>query len=65
MKNGQITLAEIMVRNNKDVTLEEAERKIEENLEKNVSQLTSFLPPQLQNNEGEESDDNDDGTGRA
>ena len=52
-----------MVRNNKDVSLEEAERKIEENLEKNVSQLTSFLPPQLQNNEGEESENNDDDTG--
>ena len=66
LKNGQTTLAEIMVRENKDITLEEAERKVEENLEKNVSQITSFMPPQLQNNEGEESEneDDDDGDGR-
>jgi len=63
LKNGQTTLAEIMVRNNKDVTIEEAERKVEENLEKNVTQLTSFLPPQLQNNEGEESENNNDDAG--
>ena len=68
LKNGQTTLAEIMVRNNKDITLEEAEQKIEANLEKNVSQLTSFLPPQLQNNDesnGEESEiDKDAGSRR-
>ena len=68
LKNGQTTLAEIMVRNNKDITIEEAEQKIEENLEKNVSQLTSFLPPQLQNNDesnGEESEiDKDAGSRR-
>ena len=63
LKNGQITLAEIMVRNNKDVTLEEAERKIEENLEKNINQLTSFLPPQLQDNNGEGSENDDDDRG--
>tara|TARA_Y100000593_G_scaffold41639_2_gene79835 strand:+ start:5861 stop:7198 length:1338 start_codon:yes stop_codon:yes gene_type:complete len=60
LKNGQITLAEIMVRNNKDITIEEAERKIEENLEKNVGQLNSFMPPQLQDNNGEESENVDD-----
>ena len=60
LKNGQTTLAEIMVRNNKDITIEEAERKVEENLEKNVTQLTSFIPPQLQNNEGEESENDED-----
>jgi len=60
LKNGQTTLAEIMVRNNKDITLEEAERKIEENLEKNVTQLTTFVPPQLQTNDGEESENDDD-----
>ena len=60
LKNGQTTLAEIMVRNNKDITMEEAERKIEENLEKNVSQLTTFVPPQLQTNDGEESENDDD-----
>ena len=65
LKNGQTTLAEIMVRENKDITLEEAERKVEENLEKNVSQITSFMPPQLQNNEGEGSEnEDDDGDGR-
>ena len=60
LKNGQTTLAEIMVRNNKDITIEEAERKIEENLEKNVTQLTTFVPPQLQTNDGEESENDDD-----
>jgi hypothetical protein len=66
LKNGQTTLAEIMVRNNKDITIEEAERKIEENLEKNVSQLTTFVPPQLQTNDGEESEnDDDDGNRRT
>ena len=59
LKNGQTTLAEIMVRNNKDVTIEEAERKVEENLEKNVSQLTSFAPPQLQHNNGADDSNND------
>ena len=55
-----------MVRETKDITLEEAERKVEENLQKNVSQITSFMPPQLQNNEGEDSEneDDDDGDGR-
>jgi len=60
LKNGQTTLAEIMVRNNKDITIEEAERKIEENLEKNVTQLTTFVPPQLQTNDGEEGENDDD-----
>ena len=60
LKNGQTTLAEIMVRNNKDIAIEEAERKVEENLEKNVTQLTSFMPPQLQTNDGEESENNID-----
>ena len=60
LKNGQKTLAEIMVRENKDITIEEAERKIEANLEKNVMQLTSFTPPQLQTNTGEESENDDD-----
>lgn len=60
LKNGQTTLAEIMVRNNKDVTIEEAEKKIEKNLEKNVMQLTSFAPPQLQNDTGEESENDSD-----
>ena len=64
LKNGQTTLAEIMVRNNKDVTIEEAERKIEANLEKNVSQVTSFMPPQLQTNEGEESENDTDAGNR-
>ena len=52
LKNGQTTLAEIMVRNNKDVTIEEAERKVQENLEKNINQF--------QNNIGEESEIIDD-----
>jgi len=65
LKNGQTTLAEIMVRNNKDITIEEAERKIEENLEKNVTQLTTFVPPQLQTNDGEESENDDDDTDRG
>jgi len=63
LKNGQTTLAEIMVRNNKDITIEEAERKIEENLEKNLGQLNTFVPPQLQENEGEESENIDDSNG--
>ena len=66
LMNGQTTLAEIMVRNNKDITMEEAERKIEENLEKNVAQLTTFVPPQLQTNDGEESENvNDAGNRRT
>tara|TARA_B100001250_G_scaffold413599_1_gene448268 strand:- start:1692 stop:3032 length:1341 start_codon:yes stop_codon:yes gene_type:complete len=60
LKNGQITLAEIMVRDNKDITIQEAEKKIEQNLEKNVRQLTTFSPPQLQNSIGEESENNQD-----
>ena len=56
LKNGQTTLAEIMIRENKDITIEQAEKKVEENLEKNVIQLTSFTPPQLQNNIEEDSE---------
>ena len=52
LRHGQITLAEIMVRNNKDVTIEEAERKVQENLEKNINQF--------ENNIGEESEIIDD-----
>ena len=44
-----------MVRNNKDITIEEAERKIEENLEKYKSQVVSSNPMQ-DNNNGEESE---------
>ena len=62
LRNGQTTLAEIMVRENKDIALDEAEKKIQENLEKNVTQLTTFTPPQLQTNEGEESENEDDDT---
>ena len=54
--HGQTTLAEIMVRNNKDLTLEEAERKTQENLEKNLERLKLFTPPQFQNNNEEESE---------
>ena len=52
LRHGQITLAEIMVPNNKDVTIEEAERKVQENLEKNINQF--------ENNIGEESEIIDD-----
>ena len=55
LKHGQTTIAEIMVRNNKDITIEEAERKIEENLEKYKSQVVSSNPMQ-DNNNGEESE---------
>ena len=56
LMHGQTTLAEIMVRNNKDLTLEEAERKTQENLEKNLERLKLFTPPQFQNNNEEESE---------
>ena len=56
LMHGQTTLAEIMVRNNKDLTLEEAEMKTQENLEKNLERLKLFTPPQFQNNNEEESE---------
>ena len=51
LKNGQKTLAEIMVRDNKDITIEEAERKIEENIEKNSKQMMSLTPNNLKKEE--------------
>jgi hypothetical protein len=54
LKHGQTTIAEIMVRNNKDITIEEAERKIQENLEKYKTEVVSLNS--IQDNNGEESE---------
>ena len=43
-----------MVRNNKDITIEEAERKIQENLEKYQTEVVSLNS--IQDNNGEESE---------
>ena len=51
LKNGQKTLAEIMVRDNKDITIEEAERRIEGNIEKNSKQKMSLTPNNLKKEE--------------
>ena len=51
LKNGQKTLAEIMVRDNKDITIEEAERRIEGNIEKNSKQMMSLTPNNLKKEE--------------